>query len=121
MQIELEIEGEIICTRDGYVPTRICTRDGYVPARILTRDGYVHVTALQRTCDGYVPVTSLRTDEASWPAYWRTIVLLSAYDRPDIGVRLACYQHTIGFRRTVLIIVYNHKTISLTLKGVELY
>ena len=25
--------------------------------------------------------------EVSWPAYWRTIGLLLAYDRPAIGVR----------------------------------
>ena len=99
-QRELGIEG-----------ARICTRDGYVPARISTCDGYVHVTALQRTCDGYLPVTSLRTVEASRPDYRRTIGLLLAYDRTAIGVRLAFYRHTIGFRRTVLIIVYNRKTI----------
>ena len=73
-QIELGIEGARICTRDGYVPARICTRDGYVPARICTRNGYV-------------PVTALRTVEASRPAYWRTIGLLSAHNRPAFGVR----------------------------------
>ena len=45
--------------------------------------------------------------EAFRPAYWLTIGLLSAYDRPAIGVRSACYRHTIGFWHTVLIIVYS--------------
>ena len=100
-QIELVIEGARICTRDGYVPAIIRTRDGYVPARIRTRDGYVHVTSLQLTHDGYVHGTALR----------RTCSILAcllAYDRPAIGVRSACYWRTIGFWRTVLIIVYSH-------------
>ena len=45
--------------------------------------------------------------EASRPDYWRTIGLLSAYDRPAIGVRSAFYRRTIGFWSTVLIIVYS--------------
>ena len=65
------IEGARIFTRNEYVPERIRTRDGYVPARIRTRNGYV-------------PVTDLRTVEASWPAYWRMIGLLSAYDAYNI-------------------------------------
>ena len=68
---------------------------------------YVHVISLQRTCDVYVPVTALKTVEASRPAYRRTISLLLVYDRPAIGVRLACYRHRIGFWRMVLIIVYS--------------
>ena len=83
-QIELGIEGSRICTRDGYVPERIRTRDGYVPARICNRDGYV--PARIHTCNGYAPVIASRTVEASWPAYWRTIGLLSTYDWPDIVI-----------------------------------
>ena len=45
--------------------------------------------------------------EAYWPAYRRMIGLLSAYERPANNVRSACYQHRIGFWRTVLIIVYS--------------
>ena len=50
-QIELGIEEENICNRDGYVPARIRTRDGYVYVTDLqcTRDGDVHVTDLRRT------------------------------------------------------------------------
>ena len=64
-QIELEIEGARIRTRDGYVPARIRTRGGHVPVRICTCDG--HVPARIRTHNGYVPVTALRTVEASRP------------------------------------------------------
>ena len=45
--------------------------------------------------------------EASRPAYRRTIGLLFAYYRPDIGVRSNCYRRTIGFWFTVLVIVYS--------------
>ena len=93
-QIELGIEGARICICNGYVPEIIRTRDGYVPARIRTRDGYVPARIL--THDEYVHVTALRNVEASRPAYRRTICLLSAYDQPASGVRLACYRGTIG-------------------------
>ena len=83
------IEVSRICICDGYVQARIRTRDGYVPARIRTKDGYVLVTDLRCTCDGYVPVTALQTVEASRPAYWSTIGLLSAYNWPAISVRSA--------------------------------
>ena len=92
-QIELGMEGSRICNRDGYVPARIRTPDGYVPTRI-------------HTCNGYLSVTALQTVEASRPAYWRTIGLLSAYDCPAIGIRSAC------FRRTMLIIVYSRIKLS---------
>ena len=92
-QIELVIEG-----------TRICTCDGYIPARIRTHDG--HVPAIIRTHNGNVPVTDLQTVESSWPAYQHTIGLLLTYDRPAIGIKLAC------FRLTMLIIVYSHVKLS---------
>ena len=109
-QIQLGIEGARICTRDGYIPARICTRYGYIP-----------VTDLQRNHDEYVPITALRTVEASRNAYRRTIGLLLAYNRPAIGILSACYWPTIGlisaydrparcmtgFRVTMLIIVYS--------------
>ena len=88
-QIELGIEGTRICNRDGYVPARVRTHDGYVPATIRTRNGNV-------------PVITLRNVEASWLAYQYTIGLLLTYDRPDIGIKLAC------FCLTMLIIVYSH-------------
>ena len=72
-QIELEIEGSRIRTRDGYVPARIRTRDGHVPARICTRDGHVH--ARIRTRNGYVPVTALQTVEA-----YRPVLTCDAYN-----------------------------------------
>ena len=68
-QIELEVEGSRIRTRDGYVPARIHTRDGHVPERICTRDG--HIPAIICTCNGYVPVTTLQTVEASRPVLTR--------------------------------------------------
>ena len=64
-QIELEVEGSRIRTRDGYVPARIHTRDGHVPARICTPVG--HVPARIHTRNGYVHFTALRTVEASRP------------------------------------------------------
>ena len=38
---------------------------------------------------------------------WSISACLLAYNRPAIGVRLACYRRTIGFRRTMLKIVYS--------------
>ena len=92
-QIELEIEGTRICTCDGYIPARIITCDGYIPTRMRTRNEYV-------------PVTALQTVEASWPAYRRTIGLLSTYDWPDIVIQSAC------FWRTMLIIDYSRVKLS---------
>ena len=68
-QIELEVKGSRIRTRDGYVPARIHTRDGHVPAIICTC--YGHVPARMSTRNGYVPVTALQTVEASRPVLTR--------------------------------------------------
>ena len=68
-QIELEIEGVKIRTRDDYIPSSIRTGDGHVTARICSCDG--HVPAIIRTHNGDVPVTALQTVDASWPVLTR--------------------------------------------------
>ena len=94
-QIELEVEGSRIRTRDGYVPARIHTHDGHVPARICTC--YGHVPAIIRTRNGYVPVTALQNVEA-----YRPVLTRDAYNL--LQSLILSNQHKKGWSCTATVI-----------------